>query len=311
MGVALFWKTLLNRFLVSLRFLLLLQNSMFILNPTAGLVTRHKKLSIEKKMEMKISESIEKLKFEKRIIANKVIEFSNAFKNTIAKLEKKYEEKFTAFENKLEKLENERIPKSEDQIKSVLLVVEKHSDDISKLENEYSRTDELLKEIDKNLLELEIKILECNEMIENLKLKEAKDMVNDEEVKQCIYDRSGFCRENNDCQFFHSEEICDIYLGKRICWKEKCRKRHPKTCWYFQRGYCKRGESCRYLHENLVSQKPLNPNCCDRCEIISERRYFCEFCRKNFCHNCTAKSAHIENIYIKDQETPNCSDVHC
>ena len=47
-------------------------------------------------MEKNLSESIEKLKCEKRIIANKVIEFSNAFKNTIAKLEKKYDEKFTA-----------------------------------------------------------------------------------------------------------------------------------------------------------------------------------------------------------------------
>ena len=233
-------------------------------------------------MEKNLSESIEKLKCEKRIIANKVIEFSNAFKNTIAKLEKKYDEKFTAFQKKLENLEKERITKSEDQMKSVIAVVEKHSDDISKLENEYSHNDELLKEIDKNLLEFEIKILECNEMIENIKSKAGMDVVNDEEVKQCIHDRKGFCRENNDCPFFHSEEICDIYMEKSICWKEKCRKRHPKSCWYYQRGYCKRGGSCRYLHANLAHEK-LFDNQCDRCETISERRYFCEFCRKSFC----------------------------
>ena len=51
-------------------------------------------------MNPQISESIEKLKSEKRIIANKLIKFRNCFKNSIAKLEKKFEERFESNEKK-------------------------------------------------------------------------------------------------------------------------------------------------------------------------------------------------------------------
>ena len=59
-------------------------------------------------MDPSISEAIAKLKSEKGIIANKVIEFSNAFKNTIARLETKFDEKCTLLENKLDELDKEK-----------------------------------------------------------------------------------------------------------------------------------------------------------------------------------------------------------
>ena len=49
-------------------------------------------------MDINISETIDKLKNEKQIIAKKVFELSNAVKNSFAKIEKKYEERFSALE---------------------------------------------------------------------------------------------------------------------------------------------------------------------------------------------------------------------
>ena len=51
------------------------------------------------------------MKSEKRIIAKKVLELSNSFKHTIARIEKTYEDKFALYESRLEELENERSEK--------------------------------------------------------------------------------------------------------------------------------------------------------------------------------------------------------
>ena len=53
-------------------------------------------------MDPQTSEIIEKLKSDKRILANKLMELSNAVKNSFAKLERKIEEKFAMYENKLD-----------------------------------------------------------------------------------------------------------------------------------------------------------------------------------------------------------------
>ena len=55
-------------------------------------------------MDQKISESIDKLKSEKKIIAKKLLEFNNCFKNSIAKLEKQFEERFETYEKNMESL---------------------------------------------------------------------------------------------------------------------------------------------------------------------------------------------------------------
>jgi hypothetical protein len=62
-------------------------------------------------MDNRLSETVEKLKSEKRVIAKKVLELSNSFKHTIARIEKTYEEKFALYESRLEELENERSKK--------------------------------------------------------------------------------------------------------------------------------------------------------------------------------------------------------
>ena len=118
------------------------------------------------KMDMvTISETIDKLKSEKQTLANKLLEFTKAFKNTIAKMEKNYDEKFAEYEKKLDEIKEERIheklaiaKEAEIQMK----VVEKHSDDVAKLEQEYDKTKMLLHVIDMSIVELDNKIIVSN-----------------------------------------------------------------------------------------------------------------------------------------------------
>jgi septal ring factor EnvC (AmiA/AmiB activator) len=69
-----------------------------------------------------------------------------------------------AYDKKLAKLENDRLESatSKDcectaQVKEVTSVVDKHSDNVSKLEKEYNDTNEWIGKIDENLKELENK----------------------------------------------------------------------------------------------------------------------------------------------------------
>ena len=265
-------------------------------------------------MNTEISESIENLKREKKIIARKVLEFTQAFKNTIAKMEKKYEERFACYEAKLLELESEkfenlesRVCRCEVEMKNATSIVEKCADGVSKLEQEVDNTNELIKKIDKNLAELDAKIIDSTNIIEKLK-KSSISETKDEEVKQCIFDRTGFCREKDQCMFLHTDEVCEIFLGNQICWKKKCIKRHPKVCRYFKRGVCRR-DGCRYLHYDVV-QDNIAKSACDRCEKVHHQSYFCEFCCKKFCANCTVEEAHVANIYENKKENPSCSDIH-
>jgi hypothetical protein len=266
-------------------------------------------------MDVKISESIEKLKQEKRIIANKLLELSQRVQNSFAKMEKKNNERFALYENKLAKLEKEKLELSEPkvcecaiQVTNINSIVEKHSDDVSKLEQEYQVTNMLIKKIDTNLEELDNRIESSNKIIEDL--KKATLLSEPEERKQCIFDRTGYCREKEKCLFLHTDDICEFFQEKLVCWKKNCIKRHPRICRYFQRDICRR-ENCRYLHKSTTETKAVDlTDVCYRCERGSYRRYFCEFCSKNFCANCTSKEAHVSNIYNQKHENPSCSDVH-
>ena len=117
-------------------------------------------------MDPSISEAIAKLKSEKRIITNKVIEFSNAFKNTIARLEKKFDEKCTLLENKLDELDKKKttnvykLDTIFDDIEGLKKDEVKLSDDISNLEAEKDQVDKKINLIDKSLEEINKKFEE-------------------------------------------------------------------------------------------------------------------------------------------------------
>ena len=69
--------------------------------------------------------------------------------------------------------------------------------------------------------------------------------------KTCKYFNRGFCNNFKNCEFYHSETICELFQKNRICLKQNCQDRHPKPCRYWIRGDCQRGEKCAYYH-NIV-----------------------------------------------------------
>ena len=257
-------------------------------------------------MDPQLSEKNEKMKTEKKIIARKVLELSNSFKSTIARIESKIDEKFEAFENKFDDIESKiynRCTKVDTKLENMSIDLEgiqkdevKLSDDISKLETEKAKVARKIEIIDQTLQEFSDKIVELEKPIENRKDEQAN---NENDIrKPCKFNNRGYCRGKESCQFFHAETICVIYRETGLCWKPICRERHPKTCRYS--GECYRGESCRYLHHELS---------CDKCEKFATFRYHCEFCNKDFCERCTSDEAHTNNIYINN-ENPKCSNIH-
>ena len=73
-----------------------------------------------------------------------------------------------------------------------------------------------------NINEANHKIAESIKKIETLESNKS-----DNQIKQLIFDRMGFCKEQDDCKYFHAKEICSEYVETKRCTRKECRKRHP------------------------------------------------------------------------------------
>ena len=246
-------------------------------------------------MDHRMSETIEKLKNEKRMLARKCLELSK----NVTRMEQTFEQKFAMYEEKLNILENkinDKVAtlnyKIEDLTKKENII----SDEVSILEAERDVIANKIKLIDNNLIVLTNHIDEL-EVVKNEDAKEKQIGDPKLEIKQCRFDNKGYCRLSESCSFFHAKTTCEIYSKTGTCWLKNCSQRHPKMCRYGER--CYRGKLCRYLHLN---------NACDQCEMFSPTIYYCEFCQNNFCAHCTVDDAHIKNIY--QDKTPTCQNIH-
>ena len=187
--------------------------------------------------------SIEALRKDQKVIIKKVMEFSDAFKISIEKIKKEKTDESETYQTRMNHFET---------------VLNMHTNEIENIQHEKVKIDAWIKVIDDNLDDVDKRIEESTKKIENF---EVNDMRN--EIKQCIYDRRGYCRKGINCVYFHSEEICIDYVEKSICSRVCCRKRHPHPCRYFLRGNCRRGESCSYLHSQKGLERQLEK--CERC----------------------------------------------
>ena len=125
------------------------------------------------------------------------------------------------------------------------------------------------------------------------------------DIKQCRFDRVGFCYKGKDeCEFLHVEETCEIYLENGYCNKVKCVKRHPRKCFYYERGYCRNEEDCRYLQRTT---KPTRQ--CEKCKKTSILTYYCELCEESYCSQCTVREAHDKDLN-KSKILVECKNVH-
>ena len=268
-------------------------------------------------MDPQTSEIIEKLKSDKRILANKLMELSNAVKNSFAKLERKIEEKFAMYENKLdaaakltealqssiENVEAKNVDESfanEQRLNDFVIVFNKKIEGVESLKVEQCKLDALINQIDDKISSVNVEIQESIVKIETL-----EDEAKQAQRKVCIYDRKGYCKEGNNCLFAHAQEICTDYMKSRICTRNNCRKRHPRPCRYFSRNICRRGDSCRYLHEKKASLEK-----CDHCDKLVKNTYYCEFCGKSFCSSCTVQEAHYRNMYNQEEHPKQCTSIH-
>ena len=102
-----------------------------------------------------------------------------------------------------------------------------------------------LYQVDTSINDLNEKLCE----IEETKRIKPKNADHEQSVKMCKFDKSGFCREIENCQFSHGLKVCEEFLISSECTKQKCYERHPKICIYFARGECHWGLRCKYLHQ--------------------------------------------------------------
>ena len=251
-------------------------------------------------MDSEISEMIEKLKLEKRMLARKVLELSK----NLTKIEQRFEDKFTKYEERIDLLEAKvanYVDTNNVKVEDLKKNEDKLAEDVSIMEAEREVIAEKIKLADKNLTEMKDSIDKITfKSVEKNEPKDDEKVVDDDDRKQCRYDNKGYCCQSESCNFFHPKSICNLYLQTGTCWRQNCRQRHPRVCRYDSR--CFRGKSCRYLHLT---------NLCDHCNEFSQKIYYCEFCTKNFCDHCTVEKAHIENIYdVNSDHNPTCTQIH-
>ena len=148
--------------------------------------------------------SIESLRKDQKVLANKLIELNGAVRSSIEKIRKNKIDDSAAFEARINDLK---------------VLLNSHSDSITDLENQKTNLNEMMKQIDANIDNINDKIHESINKIETLENNE-----NEVEIKQCIYDRKGYCKMEDKCSYYHSEEICPDYIEKNICTEKQCRK---------------------------------------------------------------------------------------
>ena len=101
--------------------------------------------------------------------------------------------------------------------------------------------------------------------------------MNQVQRKSCRYYNKGHCKYRNRCRFYHSQNICKIYLESGRCIGKECSDRHPKTCryWSKNRSGCARKLDCDFLHVTLVHDdgKTIAQN------KVNEEEYKCASCK--------------------------------
>ena len=143
---------------------------------------------------------------------------------------------------------------------------------------------------------------------------ESRDATNKKSLKICKYNRTGFCRERENCPYFHGLKICDTFSISGVCKDQRCCERHPKRCIYFARGNCQWGSGCKYLHKHPIEieetdkesldenekksfdQNPVTNGECQGCGIETHTIH-CTKCNDQFCKECITMD-HTRNKHI-------------
>ena len=84
----------------------------------------------------------------------------------------------------------------------------------------------------------------------------------------CKYNKFGFCKFGDKCQFRHINDLCLI----KNCNVGACENRHPKLC-YYQKNYgrCKFTTFCKYSHEKEKHECENKENSIDFMQKLEEK----------------------------------------
>ena len=119
-----------------------------------------------------------------------------------------------------------------------------------------------------------------------------------------MLENRGFCKFMEECEFRHSEIICEKYLQDGKCQRKECPDRHPKDCQYWVKCEigCKREDTCMYLHCNDKKFKLEN----ERMETEEIVEYSCDECNVK-CENKANYKNHVKSHH-KDLWTKGAND---
>ena len=129
--------------------------------------------------------AIKSLKNDQKMITRKVITLTDAVKNSIDKIKREKIDENAALDVKLRGLES--------RCEYLEMNTDNHDDVIKELEKDKLKLENMIKKIDDNLEDVHKKINESLTKIGN---------ISDETQKQCIFDRKGFCREEERYKCF-------------------------------------------------------------------------------------------------------------
>ena len=105
-----------------------------------------------------------------------------------------------------------------------------------------------------------------------------KDPQTKSKKRKCNFQNRGFCKLQKECEFSHSEKICEVYLKDGKCQKNGCLERHPKDChyWIKKEVGCTREGTCMYLHcpekrfqygNDKKKDEEIDVYTCDKCNF--------------------------------------------
>ena len=129
-----------------------------------------------------------------------------------------------------------------DRFENLEKTVEENIESIAEIESKSLAITLKLQQINESLKKINDEIKEC-EKKEEIKLDKTDNdntveneniSRNEKEIKQCKFDRAGYCNLGKDkCNFLHVEETCSFFIKNGYCNKIACKKRHPKNCYFF------------------------------------------------------------------------------
>ena len=198
-----------------------------------------------------ISKALQKLQKEQTILSNKLIRITEVCKNKFIKVEheqaekhanhenkmaKIYDEKFTIFENRLDKLEtrrNEEYVTIDAKVETLTNNIEEYKKKELKLSYDVSDIETKRKQVDNKISLIDETLKRVNENLEAFKqsIDDDKPESVDRDIrKTCRFHNKGHCNQKESSPFFHGNTICEIFRETGACWKQVCRERHPKIC---------------------------------------------------------------------------------